>query len=247
MTSSTRWADLRARTWAFVRTRRRVLLALAATLAILLPLGWMWQSSLLPDSYDMAEMGYVDWGGGPVDEHHGMGHGTPVKDLVADPDSARRRTRDPDRPRRGRPLHRQRHLPRSDAGGHRRRPGRGDPGQRQRRRRHHPALARRRRPERRGRRRRRHPGRGARGRGARLPLRGRGRGHLLVPLAPGLPRAGAPRSPRCPGDPSRGPRPRGPGGSSPSCTGTPTGRRSTARRARRPSTPSPARPCGSAS
>ena len=46
----------------------------------------MWQSSLLPDSYDMAEMGYVDWGGGPVDEHHGMGHGTPVKDLVADPD-----------------------------------------------------------------------------------------------------------------------------------------------------------------
>ena len=46
----------------------------------------MWQSSLLPDSYDMAEMGYADWGGGPVDEHHGMGHGTPVKDLVADPD-----------------------------------------------------------------------------------------------------------------------------------------------------------------
>ena len=61
----------------------RVLLAVAATLAILLPLGWMWQSSLLPDSYDMAEMGYVDWGGGPMDEHHGMGHGTPVKDLVA--------------------------------------------------------------------------------------------------------------------------------------------------------------------
>ncbi len=63
-----------------------MLLALAGTFAILLPLGWMWQSSLLPDSYDMAEMGYVDWGGGPVDEHHGMGHGTPVKDLVADPD-----------------------------------------------------------------------------------------------------------------------------------------------------------------
>ena len=79
-------ADLRARTWAFVRTRRRLLLAVAATLAILLPLGWMWQSSRLPDSYDVAEMGYVDWGGGPVDEHHGMGHGTPVKDLVADPD-----------------------------------------------------------------------------------------------------------------------------------------------------------------
>ncbi len=85
MSSATPPADLRARAWAFVRTRRRVLLAVAATLAIVLPLGWMWQSSLLPDSYDVAEMGYVDWGGGPVDAHHGMGHGTPVKDLVADP------------------------------------------------------------------------------------------------------------------------------------------------------------------
>ncbi len=69
-----------------LEARPRTLVAVAATLAILLPLGWMWQSSLLPDSYDVAEMGYVDWGGGPVDEHHGMGHGTPVKDLIADPD-----------------------------------------------------------------------------------------------------------------------------------------------------------------
>ncbi len=81
-----RLAILRARVWALLRTRRRTWIAIAATLALLLPLGWMWKSSLLPDSYDMAEMGYADWGGGPVDEHHGMGHGTPVKDLVADPD-----------------------------------------------------------------------------------------------------------------------------------------------------------------
>ena len=46
----------------------------------------MWKSSLVPDTYDIAAMGYPDWGGGPVDEHAGMHHGTPVKDLVADPD-----------------------------------------------------------------------------------------------------------------------------------------------------------------
>ena len=47
----------------------------------------MWNASRLPDSYDMAEMGYPDWGGGHVDEHHGMGHGAiEVADLVADPD-----------------------------------------------------------------------------------------------------------------------------------------------------------------
>ena len=78
-------ASLRARTWAVLRGRPRTWIAIAATLALLLPLGWMWKSSLLPDSYDMAEMGYADWGGGPVDEHHGMGHGIPVKDLVEDP------------------------------------------------------------------------------------------------------------------------------------------------------------------
>lgn len=53
----------------------------------MLPLAWMWNASRLPDSYDMAEMGYPDWGGGHVDEHHGMGHGAiEVVDLVADPD-----------------------------------------------------------------------------------------------------------------------------------------------------------------
>ena len=72
--------------------RRRVWLAVAATLALVLPLGWMWQSSLLPDSYDLATMGYADFGGGPGSEHGGhgghggQGSGTAVADLVADPE-----------------------------------------------------------------------------------------------------------------------------------------------------------------
>lgn len=52
----------------------------------MLPLGWFWQASLLPDAYDMAEMGYADWGGGPTASHGGE-HGTPVAELTADPDA----------------------------------------------------------------------------------------------------------------------------------------------------------------
>jgi len=74
----------------------RIWLAVAATLAVVLPLGWFWQSSRLPDTYDMATMGFADWGGGPRFDHgeHGEqgGHGhhdgqaTPVAELTADPD-----------------------------------------------------------------------------------------------------------------------------------------------------------------
>ncbi|MFC5178797.1 multicopper oxidase family protein [Nocardioides taihuensis] len=71
--------------------RRRLWLALAATAVLVLPVAWLWWSSLLPDSYDMAEMGYADWGGGPVGEHASMEgmagmHTTPVSELTADPD-----------------------------------------------------------------------------------------------------------------------------------------------------------------
>src|SRR3712207_2579500 len=47
----------------------------------------MWKSSLVPDTYDVAAMGYPDWGGCAVDALAGMEgmHGTPVKDLIADP------------------------------------------------------------------------------------------------------------------------------------------------------------------
>ena len=71
---------------------RRLWIASAATAAVVLPLGFFWQQSLLPDTYDMAAMGVVDWGGGPVvdhggDEHAGMAgmEGTAVADLTADP------------------------------------------------------------------------------------------------------------------------------------------------------------------
>jgi FtsP/CotA-like multicopper oxidase with cupredoxin domain len=68
-----------------VRGRVRLGLACGATAALVLPLGWLWQASLVPDSYDMAEMGYADWGGGPAGSHAGH-HGAAVADLTADPD-----------------------------------------------------------------------------------------------------------------------------------------------------------------
>ena len=32
----------------------------------MLPLAWLWRGSLVPDTYDLAAMGYHDWGGGPA-------------------------------------------------------------------------------------------------------------------------------------------------------------------------------------
>ncbi|MGW7680268.1 multicopper oxidase family protein [Kribbella sp. NPDC054772] len=58
------------------------LVALGITLAVLAPLGYLWATSLVPGSYDPAEMGYADFGGGPASmghEHHG---GMSVADLT---------------------------------------------------------------------------------------------------------------------------------------------------------------------
>jgi FtsP/CotA-like multicopper oxidase with cupredoxin domain len=66
------------------RPRVRVLLALGASLAVVLPLGWMWQASLLPASYSAAGMGFPDYGGGPRGHHGHHGHhgtGTDVTEL----------------------------------------------------------------------------------------------------------------------------------------------------------------------
>ncbi|HEX6150823.1 multicopper oxidase family protein [Nocardioides sp.] len=55
----------------------------------MLPLGWLWYGSLLPDEYDMAQMGHADWGGGPRGVHAAMAgghHGTAVSELIADPE-----------------------------------------------------------------------------------------------------------------------------------------------------------------
>ncbi len=76
--------------------RRRLLVALVATLAVVGPLGWLWWSGLLPDSYAASEMGYPDYGGGPAlagphSATAGMHHageqaaGRSVSSLVADP------------------------------------------------------------------------------------------------------------------------------------------------------------------
>ena len=42
--------------------RTRTVIALVATLAVLGPLAWMWQESLLPGSYSVQDMGYPDEG-----------------------------------------------------------------------------------------------------------------------------------------------------------------------------------------
>ena len=72
------------------RARLRVLLPVAAALAVVVPLAWLWQASLLPDTYSVTDMGYVDTGGGPAvpghsgmnGMHHGAAGGTSVADLV---------------------------------------------------------------------------------------------------------------------------------------------------------------------
>ena len=48
------------------RTRVRLVLSVLATLVILAPLAWLWQSSLVAKSYSVMDMGYLDYGGGPV-------------------------------------------------------------------------------------------------------------------------------------------------------------------------------------
>ena len=68
--------------------RGRLLLATGATAVILVPIGWMWWSSLLPDTYDITEMGYADYGGGPGTGHDPERQPVPVAELVGDTDRA---------------------------------------------------------------------------------------------------------------------------------------------------------------
>jgi FtsP/CotA-like multicopper oxidase with cupredoxin domain len=65
------------------KQRIRLLISLAAAALVLLPLGWFWQQSLMPSTYSVMDMGYLDYGGGPKSAHAHHG-GTSVKDLVAD-------------------------------------------------------------------------------------------------------------------------------------------------------------------
>jgi FtsP/CotA-like multicopper oxidase with cupredoxin domain len=82
--------------------RIRIILACLATAALVVPLGWLWWSSLMPDEYSVMDMGYADLGGGPdlaPASGHGAGHasahgggaGAPavvdISSLAADPDA----------------------------------------------------------------------------------------------------------------------------------------------------------------
>ena len=51
-------------------TKRRLLIGVLATLAILGPLAYLWQQSRMPGTYNVMDMGYVDYGGGPSVGHH---------------------------------------------------------------------------------------------------------------------------------------------------------------------------------
>jgi FtsP/CotA-like multicopper oxidase with cupredoxin domain len=75
-----------------INGRARIAVALGATAALLAPLIWLWQTSLLPGTYSAMMMGYADYGGGPI--RHASGHaghlqhatsGLSVTSLTTDP------------------------------------------------------------------------------------------------------------------------------------------------------------------
>jgi FtsP/CotA-like multicopper oxidase with cupredoxin domain len=80
-------------------SRARTMVALVATLAVLGPIAWFWQASLLPGAYSVMDMGYRDEGRrgpGPAQQQHlhggdaepGAPAGIGVDQLTADPGPA---------------------------------------------------------------------------------------------------------------------------------------------------------------
>ena len=57
------------------RLRLRLLIALLATGALLAAPAWLWMRSLVPSTYSIMSMGYVDFGGGRADAAHGQHRG----------------------------------------------------------------------------------------------------------------------------------------------------------------------------
>jgi FtsP/CotA-like multicopper oxidase with cupredoxin domain len=79
------------------RDRVRVLVGVGVTLAIVVPLGWMWWGSRLPSSYSAMDMGYVDYGGGPrpaAGHQHMAGMTMPGETSVASLDTPKDRKAD---------------------------------------------------------------------------------------------------------------------------------------------------------
>src|SRR5215211_2662047 len=64
-------------------TRVRLVVSVLATVVILAPLAWLWQSSLVGSSYSVMSMGTVDYGGGPVGHAHGSTNRS-ITDFVVD-------------------------------------------------------------------------------------------------------------------------------------------------------------------
>ena len=62
-----------------------MIIPILATVVVLAPLAWLWQASLLPKSLSVMDMGYADYGGGPVSTHDHHGQGISVPDLRVDP------------------------------------------------------------------------------------------------------------------------------------------------------------------
>ena len=57
-----------------MRASIKAAIAAGAAVAVLGPLGYLWQQSLVPGTYDMAAMGRPEYGGGPRTGHvHGTG------------------------------------------------------------------------------------------------------------------------------------------------------------------------------
>src|SRR5215210_6852811 len=64
-------------------TRVRLVVSVLATVVILAPLAWLWQSSLVGSSYSGMSMGTLDYGGGPVGHGHGSTNRS-ITDFVVD-------------------------------------------------------------------------------------------------------------------------------------------------------------------
>jgi len=66
-----------------VKRRRSLIIACLATCVLVLPLGWFWWSSLLPDEYSVMDMGYLEYGGGSAEHSHEGASTTSIADLAA--------------------------------------------------------------------------------------------------------------------------------------------------------------------
>ncbi|GAA1614677.1 hypothetical protein GCM10009789_81000 [Kribbella sancticallisti] len=65
-----------------MRKWRGRLIALGVALAVLVPLGYLWATSLVPGTYSSMDMGYADYGGGPSSSEHAHHGGKSVAELT---------------------------------------------------------------------------------------------------------------------------------------------------------------------